>query len=386
MVNNIDKKILILGSSGSVGTQAADVAAFHGVTVDGISAATDVKTAEAQARKFGVRYCAMVDETAAEDLSVRLSDTGTKVLSGTEGILEMIGLSDADTAVNSITGIAGLRPTLAAIENGMDIALANKETLVTAGDIVMSRAHEKGVAILPVDSEHCAVFQCMQCGSHDEVRKLILTASGGPFYGMKRNELSAITKEQALAHPTWKMGAKITIDSATMMNKGFEVIEAYHLFGIPADDIEVVVHRESIVHSMVEYTDRAVIAQLSVPDMRMCVRYALTYPHRSDSNGEILDLTKVGKLTFAEPDNDTFTLLPLARKAIKLGGVIPCAVNGANEAAVDLFLHDKISFTDIFDVVEKVALSFDHRKEPTLDDILEVDKISRIRTKEVFGL
>lgn len=386
MVNNIDKKILILGSTGSVGTQAADVAAFHGAAVDGISAATDGKTAEEQARKFGVRYCAMVDEAAAKDLSVRLSDTGTKVLSGTEGILEMIGLSDADTAVNSITGIAGLRPTLAAIENGMDVALANKETLVTAGDIVMSRAHEKGVAILPVDSEHCAVFQCMQCGSHDEVRKLILTASGGPFYGMKRNELSAITKEQALAHPTWKMGAKITIDSATMMNKGFEVIEAYHLFGIPADDIEVVVHRESIVHSMVEYTDRAVIAQLSVPDMRMCVRYALTYPHRSDSNGEILDLTKVGKLTFAEPDNETFTLLPLARKAIKLGGVIPCAVNGANEAAVDLFLHDKISFTDIFDVVEKVALSFDHRKEPTLDDIFEVDKISRIRTKEVFGL
>lgn len=386
MVNNIDKKILILGSTGSVGTQAADVAAFHGAAVDGISAATDGKTAEEQARKFGVRYCAMVDEAAAKDLSVRLSDTGTKVLSGTEGILEMIGRSDADTAVNSITGIAGLRPTLAAIENGMDVALANKETLVTAGDIVMSRASEKGVAILPVDSEHCAVFQCMQCGSHDEVRKLILTASGGPFYGMKRNELSAITKEQALAHPTWKMGAKITIDSATMMNKGFEVIEAYHLFGIPADDIEVVVHRESIVHSMVEYTDRAVIAQLSVPDMRMCVRYALTYPHRSDSNGEILDLTKVGKLTFAEPDNETFTLLPLARKAIKLGGVIPCAVNGANEAAVDLFLHDKISFTDIFDVVEKVALSFDHRKEPTLDDIFEVDKISRIRTKEVFGL
>ena len=387
MVNNkIDKKIIVLGSTGSVGTQALDVARCNGVRVEGITAAKNSKEAEEQARAFGVSFCAMYDEDAAKDLKARLADTNIKVFSGTDGIVELIENSAADTAVNSITGIAGLKPTLAAIDKGMNIALANKETLVTAGDIVMSKAREKGVCVLPVDSEHCAIFQCLRCGGHKEVEKLILTASGGPFFGKTKDELSGITKEQALAHPTWKMGAKITVDSATMMNKGFEVIEAYHLFGVPADKIDVVVHRESIIHSMVEFCDGAVIAQLSVPDMRMCVRYALSYPERVTGNGKRLDLTEVSKLTFAKPDEKTFTLLPLAREAISLGGVVPCALNGANEAAVDLFLHEKISFTDIFTSVEKVALSFDSVPKPTIDDIFEADKISRIKTKEVFGL
>lgn len=382
----IDKKILLLGSTGSVGTQAADVAREHKLTVDGICAARSVDTLEEQIREFHPRVCAVLDESAASELRVRVADTATQILAGTAGVLEMIDSSDADAAVNSIMGRAGLEPTLAAIGKGMNIALANKETLVTAGHIVMDVARKAGVAILPVDSEHCAIFQCLRAGEHDEVSRLILTASGGPFFGRKREELEAITVEQALAHPTWKMGAKITIDSATMMNKGFEVIEACHLFGVTPDEVDVVVHRESVIHSMVEFVDRSVIAQLAVPDMRMCVRYALTYPERAESAGEKLDFARIGRLTFASPDDENFPMLSLARSAFKKGGLIPCVLNGANETAVALFLDGKICFTDIFDLVKSVTEGYKNIDSPTLEQIAQADIESRNLVKKVANI
>ncbi len=383
---NINKKILILGSTGSVGTQAADVARMHGLTVDGICAARNIALLEEQIREFKPRYCAVMDEMAARELSVKAADTDTRILSGVGGVIEMINLSDATVAVNSIMGRAGLEPTLAVIRNGMHLALANKETLVTAGEIVMAEANKAGINVLPVDSEHCAIFQCLRAGNRDEVRRLILTASGGPFYGKSREELTGITVEQALAHPTWKMGAKITIDSATMMNKGFEVIEACHLFGVTPDEVDVVVHRESIIHSMVEFVDRSVIAQMAVPDMRMCVHYALTYPERGVSHGERLDLTKVGTLSFLPTDDVNFPMLNLARESFKKGGLIPCVLNGANEAAVALFLDGKIKFTDIFDLVHHVTTTYKNIVDPTLAQIAEADEVSRILLKEAANI
>ncbi|MBE6671286.1 MAG: 1-deoxy-D-xylulose-5-phosphate reductoisomerase, partial [Ruminococcaceae bacterium] len=276
-----------------------------------------------------------------------------------------------------IIGKAGLRPTLAAIESGKNIALANKETLVTAGEIVMKRAREKSVSILPVDSEHCAIFQCLEGYPSKQVSRLILTASGGPFFGKKREELQNITPEMALAHPTWSMGQKITIDSATLMNKGFEVIEACHLFNIDVDKVDVVVHRESIIHSMVEYIDNAVLAQLGVPDMRTCIQYAITYPDRYEGLQEKLDLAKLGKMTFAEADKDTFVLLDLAYKSMRMGGVIPAVLNGANEEAVYLFLNKKISFCDIMDMVSEVVLNYKNIKNPTIEDIEQADRNAR---------
>lgn len=383
---NINKKILILGSTGSVGTQAADVARTHDLTVDGICAASNIKLLEEQIREFKPRFCAVMDERAAKELSAKVSDTDTHIFTGVEGVIEMIDRSDATVAVNSIMGRAGLEPTLAVIRNGMDLALANKETLVTAGDIVMAEAKRAGVNVLPVDSEHCAIFQCLRAGNRDEVKRLILTASGGPFYGKNREELTEITVEQALAHPTWKMGAKITIDSATMMNKGFEVIEACHLFCVTPDEVDVVVHRESIIHSMVEYVDRSVIAQMAVPDMRMCVHYALTYPERGVSHGERLDLTKAGTLTFLPTDDVNFPMLDLARESFRKGGLIPCVLNGANEAAVALFLDGKIKFTDIFDLVHHVTNNYKNIAAPTLEQIAEADVQSRILVKEAADI
>ena len=370
--------ILVLGSTGSVGEQALDVAAKCKISVRGISAHKNWQRVAEQARAFSVPVVAMTDESAARELRTALCDTATVVKSGVEGLLEMIRESDAVFAVNSILGEAGLLPTLAVLESGKHLALANKESLVVAGDIVMRTAKEKNCRITPVDSEHSAIFQALRSGAPREIKKLILTASGGPFFGKKREELASITVDDALAHPTWQMGAKITIDSATLMNKGFEVIEAAHLFGVSADRIDVVVHRESIIHSMVEYIDNSVIAQMSVPDMRLCVQYALTAPHRTSAVIEPLDLVKVGKLTFAAPDEQTFPLLAAARRAMVVGGAVPAALNAANEIAVAAFLARKISMLKLFEIVLGVIEDMPHAKHAkTLSEILDIDHEAR---------
>ena len=320
----------------------------------------------------------MSDEQAAADLRVRLADTSVRVFSGADGIPAMIAEATAPIALNAIIGEAGLASTLAVLSADKQLALANKESLVVAGEIVMRKARERGIAIRPVDSEHCAVAQCLQAGEHGEVKRLLLTASGGPFFGRTREELVNVRAEDALAHPTWRMGAKITIDSATMMNKGFEVIEAAYLFDIPAERVDVVVHRESIIHSMVEYIDGSVMAQMSVPDMRHCIQHALTYPQREVGHIAPLDLVKIGKLTFAEPDEQTFALLPLAREAMRRGGAVPAVLNAANEVAVDAFLCGKIGFFALVDtVVRTVECLPDARAAHTLEDILGYDRLAR---------
>ncbi len=349
------KSIILLGSTGSVGLQAADVARAQDYDVRALCANNNFIKVEEQIREFGAKAAAMTDMAAAAELKLRTRDLPVKIYSGHDGICQMIADTEADIAVNSIIGTAGLLPTLAVIDSGKDLALANKESLVMAGEIVMSRAREKGIRVTPVDSEHCAIAQCLRSGRHDEVKRLIVTASGGPFFGKKREELGAITREQALAHPTWKMGAKITIDSATLMNKGFEVIEASHLFDIPGDRIDVLVHRESIIHSMVEFIDNSVIAQLSVPDMRHVVQYAVEAPDHCKAVIPALDLARIGSLTFAEPDLDTFVPLKLARESLALGGAASAVLHSANEVAVASFLDNKIGFTDIFDTVEYVC-------------------------------
>ena len=380
-----DKYISILGSTGSIGTQALDVCAFHHIGVEALAAHGSVSLIEEQARRFGVRFCALEDERGARDLKERLSDTGIKVFAGREGILEMIGYLNGDTVINSIIGGDGLLPTLEVIKNKKNLALANKETLVTAGEIVMKAARNAGISLLPIDSEHCAIFQCLMNGRREEVSRLILTASGGPFFGRTRNQLASVTVEEALNHPTWKMGKKITIDSATLMNKCFEMIEAAYLFDMPCDKVDVVVHRESIVHSMVEYIDGAIIAQMSLPDMRMCIRYAVSYPFRVEGNCKKTDMAKIGKLTFAEPDPETFTALKLAKYSLDRGGVIPAVMNGANDVCVRLFLEKKISFTDITDLVSEIVHNYDNIKDPTLDDILEAGRKAGARAIELAG-
>ncbi len=374
--------ILVLGSTGSVGEQALDVAAQCGIRVRGLSAHKSWKRVAEQARAFGVSYVAMTDESAARSLRAALADTAVKIFSGSEGLLDMIRESDAAFAVNAILGEAGLLPTLAVIESGMNLALANKESLVVAGELVMAKAKEKGVRITPVDSEHCAIFQALRAGEHKEIKRLILTASGGPFFGKKTSELQGLTVDDALAHPTWSMGAKITVDSATLMNKGFEVIEAAHLFGVGADRVDVVVHRESIIHSMVEYIDNSVIAQMSVPDMRLCVQYALTAPHRTSAVIPPLDLVSVGRLSFFEPDTSTFPLLAAARRALATGGAAPAALNAANEVAVEAFLARRISFLNIFDTVLRVMDDMPHAGSAhTLSEILDIDREARERAR-----
>ena len=378
--------MLILGSTGSVGEQAIEVARKENVRVSAISAHSNVKRVEEQAREFNVSYCAMADEAAAKELKIKLADTGVKVFAGSRGICEMIAMADGEVAVNSVIGQAGLEPTLAVIESGKRLALANKESLVVAGDIVMNSAREKGVEIIPVDSEHCAIFQCMKAGTPKEVKKILLTASGGPFYGRTRQELDRITVKEALAHPTWKMGAKITIDSATLMNKGFEVIEAVHLFGVKAENVEVVVHKESIIHSMVEYIDNSVIAQMSVPDMRFCVQYAINYPERCEAVIDTLDLFSVGSLHFARPDMETFSLLACAIDSIKRGGALPAVLNAANEVAVAAFLNEKISFYDVTEMVGYVVKEMsDCAKYTSLEDILNCDAEARRLTEKVIS-
>lgn len=370
------KSLIILGSTGSIGTQALEVCRRDGYKVTAIAAGSNIELLEQQAREFKVKKVAVFNEKAANELKIKLKDTDISVLSGVDGVCEIAG-SEGDIVLNSIVGIAGLRPTLSAIEAGKTIALANKETLVTGGEIVNRKAKEKGVKILPVDSEHSAIFQSIQGAPEKSIKKILLTASGGPFYGKTRKDLENVTVKEALNHPNWSMGAKITIDSATLMNKGLEVIEAVHLFGLPARDIEVLVHRQSIVHSGVELSDGAVIAQLGTPDMRLPIQYALTYPERSDYAFEHLSLADIGTLTFSKPDTDTFRCLPLCIEAINEGGLAPTAVNGANEEAVKLFLEGKIKFLAIADLVEKALLSVQNKKEFSLEDILNTDKLAR---------
>ncbi len=377
----IEKTVAIFGSTGSIGRQSIEVARKHKIRVKALTARGDTDRLEEQIREFSPETCAVLDEKRALELKNRVADTSTRVVGGEKAIEELAFEVKCDMFLNSIIGKAGLRPTLAAIESGKNVALANKETLVTAGTIVMERARQKGVSVLPVDSEHCAIFQCLEGYPLKQVSRLILTASGGPFFGKKREELENITPEMALAHPTWNMGQKITVDSATLMNKGFEVIEACHLFNVDIDNVDVVVHRESIIHSMVEYIDNAVLAQMGVPDMRTCIQYALTYPDRYEGLQERLDLAKVGKMTFAEADKETFVLLELAYKSMRAGGLIPAVLNGANEEAVYLFLNHKISFTDIMDMVSTVVEGYKNIKDPTIEEIERADLEARAAVK-----
>ena len=368
----------ILGSSGSIGRQALDVAAVCGHEVAAITVNRSAPMAEAQARRFRPRLAVAVDEDAAADLRTRLADTEVKVLSGREGLLEAASLPGADTVVTAIVGVAGLEPTLAAIACGKRIALANKETLVCAGELVMARARETGAEIVPVDSEHSAIFQCLQgCRDRGEVRRLILTASGGPFFGWSREELAGVTKAQALKHPNWAMGAKITIDSATLMNKGLEFIEAMRLYAVPPEQIQIVVHRESIIHSLVEFEDGAILAQLGSADMRLPIQYALTWPERTPGPAKPLDLLSCPPLTFQRPDPEAFRCLGLALECAKRGGTSTAILNGANEAAVGLFLEDKIGFLDIPRLVETALARVPVLDGPGLDQILEADRAAR---------
>ncbi len=384
-MNEQKRTIAVLGSTGSVGEQALDVADQFRLEVSCISANKNFHRVEEQARKFGVRAVAMADSSAANELKVRLADTDIKIYSGDNGICEMISEQSQQTVVNSIIGEAGLKPTLATIDAGCRLALANKESLVVAGDIVMSRAKEKNVEILPVDSEHSAIFQCLKSGKQNEIKRILLTASGGPFFGRTRDEMKNIDVSAALAHPTWKMGAKITVDSATLMNKGFEVIEAVHLFGVKPSDIQVVVHRESIIHSMVEYIDNSVIAQLSVPDMRLCIQYAVTYPHREIAAIPSLDLFSLSALTFKNPDTEAFPLLKCAYDCIYKGGALPAVLNAANEIAVADFLNGK---TEFYRISEAVCNTVDRLSAASnvhsLDEIFEYDREAREITKEIL--
>ena len=381
-----NKKIAILGVTGSVGTQASDVAIARGYEVDLISANKDVEGALRAVKALKPRLVVMTDKDAANTLATALIGSGIKVMAGKDGLSEAIHATTAETVVNAIIGEAGLMPTLAVIDAGKRLALANKESLVIAGDIVTSRAREKGVSIIPVDSEHSAIFQSMSAGKHSEVKRILLTASGGPFFSKSREELSDVTLSDALAHPTWKMGRKITIDSATLMNKGYEVIEAAHLFGIPAERVEVVVHRESILHSAVEYIDNTVIGEFSAPDMRMCVQYAVDYPDRCPSVADELDLFSIGRLTFARPDTEAFPLLALAKRSAELGGAMPAIVNAADEVAVGAFLEEKLSFLGISDVVsETFDRLTERRSERTLDGIIAADREAREIAIKLIG-
>lgn len=372
------RSISILGSTGSIGRQTLDVAKTCGFQVAALTVNRSAELAETQAREFLPKLLVAVDENTAADLKVRLADTEVKVLGGAEALHEAAATPEADTVVTAVVGSAGLRPTLTAIDYGKRIALANKETLVCAGELVMDRAREKGADIVPVDSEHSAIFQCLQ-GSRGkrEVRKLIITASGGPFYGKTCEELSLVTKEQALKHPNWAMGAKITIDSATLMNKGLEYIEAMRLYDMPPEQIEIAVHRESIVHSLVEFVDGAILAQLGTADMRMPIQYALTWPERTAGPATPLDLFSCKPLSFARPDVETFRCLALALECARKGGNSTAVLNGANEAAVALFLEDKISFLDIARLVETALERVPYQVNPDLNDILAADLAAR---------
>ena len=370
--------ISLLGSTGSIGRQSLEVIAACGMTVAALTANRDVNRMEEQCRQFKPRLAVMMDPDAAADLKTRLADTGIRVASGPEGLVEAATLAEADTVLTAVVGMVGLVPTLAAVRQGKRIALANKETLVCAGELVMDGADQYGAEIVPVDSEHSAIFQCLQ-GSQDrgEVKRLILTASGGPFWGWDKERIASATVEQALNHPNWSMGTKITVDSATLMNKGLEFIEAMRLYCMPPEKIAIVVHRESIIHSMVEYCDNAVLAQMGVPDMRLPIQYALTWPARTQAVAKPLDLLTCPPLTFHAPDYDAFPCLSLALEAAKTGGTATAVLNGANEAAVGLFLAGKIPFGDIAKRVERALAGVPVVQAPTLEDVLAADEAAR---------
>ncbi len=378
--------VAVLGSTGSVGRQTLDVCHRFGVRVDALTGGKNTAELEKQIRRFNPRVCAMADADAARDLAARVRDMRTKVYAGADGILRVIDETDAKTAVNSILGLAGLAPTLAAASRGMRIATANKESIVAAGNLVDAAVKAGGAELIPVDSEHSAIFQCLHCGTHGEVKRLLLTASGGPFFGYTKEQLADVTLADALKHPTWKMGAKITVDSASLMNKGLEVIEAVRLFGVSPAQVTVVVHRESIIHSAVEYIDNAIIAELSHPDMRECVQYALTYPARLPAVIEPLDLFSVGTLTFRHPDTETFPLLALAYRAIGEGGLMPAVLSAANEAAVSLFLDGKIRFCEIAERVAAAMDGFANKPDFTVEDVFSADRDARARVLAAKGV
>ena len=374
----MSKVISLLGSTGSIGRQSLEVIAACGMEVAALTANRRTRELEEQCRRFRPALAAVMDSESAADLRVRLADTSVRVVSGPEGLEEAARLEGADTVITAVMGMVGLKPTLAAIEAGKRIALANKETLVCAGELVMEAAARRGVDVVPVDSEHSAIFQCLQgCRDHGEIARLILTCSGGPFFGYTREQLAQVTLERALKHPNWAMGAKITVDSATLMNKGLEFIEAMRLYRLPPEKISIVIHRESIIHSLVEYCDHAMLAQLGVPDMRLPIQYALTWPARTPAVAEALDLLSCPPLTFAPPDQETFSCLALALEAARTGGTATAVLNGANEAAVGLFLEEKISFLEIADRVERALAQVGVVHNPTLEDILTADAQAR---------
>ena len=372
------EKLSILGSTGSIGTQALDVCENAGIAVTALTANSNAKLIEAQARKFKPKMVALADEVAAKELKIRLGDTDIKVLGGQKGVCECAQEETADTVLNGIVGMAGLEPTLAALNAKKGLALANKETLVAAGSLVIRTAKENNISILPVDSEHSAIFQCLQgMNKKQELKSIILTASGGPFFGKTRKELESVTVAEALKHPNWSMGAKITVDSATMMNKGLELIEAVWLFDVSPSEIQIVVHRESVVHSLIEYVDNSVIAQLGVPDMRIPIQYALTYPERIPSPVKRLSLSDYKSLTFSKPDYETFRCINLCRSAIEKGGLFPAIANGANEKANELFRNGRAGFLQIADLVEAAISNGVSKDNYTLSDVLEADKAAR---------
>lgn len=374
MINNIS----ILGSTGSIGTQALDVVDKLGLNVSALTAASNIDLLEQQIRKYKPDLAVVFNEDKAKILKDNIKDTNTKVLAGMEGLIEAATISSTDLVLNSVVGMVGLKPTLAAADAKKDIALANKETLVAGGKLVTDAVQKNGVKLLPVDSEHSAIFQCLQgMPEKKALKRLILTASGGPFFGKTLDDLKNVSVEQALNHPNWSMGAKITIDSATMMNKGLEIIEARWLFDMPADKIDVVVHRESIVHSLIEYADNSVIAQLGLPDMRIPIQYAITYPKRYESPVNELSLSQIGKLTFFEPDYQTFECLRACKKALDMGGVATAVANGANEEANRLFREGKISFLEIGNLVMGAVDNIENFEPQTVEDVLRADSLAR---------
>ena len=380
----ISNSLAILGSTGSVGKQSVEVAKNLGIRVDLLSASSSVDSIEKQARELSPRVCVLTDEKAANELKLRLNDTDIKVYGGEGSLNSAILESNAKVAVNAISGFAGLFPAISCAKSGKRIAMSNKEAIVIAYKFLKDEIDKNSSELVPVDSEHSAIFQSLQGNKQNPIKRIILTSSGGPFRGKKRDDLLNISSDEALAHPTWKMGAKITVDSASLMNKGFEVIEAVRLFNVKPSQVDVVVHPQSIMHSAVEYSDNSIIAQLGAPDMRTCIQYAITYPYRKNSLAESLDFAQLAALTFDKPDFDTFSLLSLAYFAIERDGIIPAVLNASDEVAVDAFLSNKIGFIQLFDVVNEVVRGYDNIINPSLDDIVEADRNARIKTKELI--
>lgn len=371
------EKLCVLGSTGSIGTQALEVAEHLGIEVDAICAHSNTKLLEQQIRKYSPAFCAVTDENAAKDLKISISDTNCKIIGGSNASTELAQITNAGTVLNSIIGFAGLKPTMAAIGAKKNLAIANKETLVAAGSIVMSEVKKQGIRLLPVDSEHCAIHQCIGKNDPSEISKLILTASGGPFFGKDKGFVENAKPADALKHPNWSMGRKITIDSASLVNKGLELIEAMWLFDMPVDKIDIIVHRESIIHSMVQYRDNSVIAQLAKPDMRLCIQYALTGTAKKQGLTPELDFAKLAGLSFYPVDNDVFPSINIAKNAVKIGGTAPCIFNSANEACVDLYLNEKIRFGDIFTLLSDALRDVPVVDKPAFNDILDADTAAR---------